>query len=109
MRKRIYLAGPMSRGDRIDHLAAALKAFRTLAEKGFAPLCPQLSALAAWLVPDIDHQGWLDIDLPWVEKADAVLRLPGELVGADQEVALANARGIPVYTNLGRLLEGMTP
>ena len=28
---------------------------------------------------------------------DAVLRLPGESKGADQDVAIANSRGIPVY------------
>jgi hypothetical protein len=29
---------------------------------------------------------------------DAVLRLPGASTGADQDVALARERGIPVYT-----------
>ena len=28
---------------------------------------------------------------------DAVLRLPGESTGADQDVAIATARGLPVY------------
>jgi hypothetical protein len=28
---------------------------------------------------------------------DAVLRLPGDSTGADQDVAIANDRGIPVY------------
>jgi hypothetical protein len=31
---------------------------------------------------------------------DAVLRLPGESKGADQDVAIANQRGIPVYHSL---------
>lgn len=32
-----------------------------------------------------------------IEHCDAVLRLEGESTGADQDVALAQARGIPVY------------
>jgi hypothetical protein len=32
---------------------------------------------------------------------DAVLRLPGESTGADQDVATAEARGLPVYHRLG--------
>ena len=31
---------------------------------------------------------------------DAVLRLPGESTGADQDVAIAEARGLPVYYRL---------
>jgi hypothetical protein len=32
-----------------------------------------------------------------LEHCDAVLRLPGESTGADQDVAIATARGLPVF------------
>lgn len=35
-----------------------------------------------------------------LQRCDAVLRLPGESRGADQDVAIARERGIPVYTAL---------
>jgi hypothetical protein len=35
-----------------------------------------------------------------LEHCDAVLRLPGESVGADQDVAIARERGLPVYHSL---------
>jgi hypothetical protein len=35
-----------------------------------------------------------------LERCDAVLRLPGESQGADQDVAIARHRGIPVYFSL---------
>ena len=35
-----------------------------------------------------------------LEHCDAVLRLPGESTGADQDVAIAQERGIPVYTRI---------
>lgn len=39
---------------------------------------------------------------------DAVLRLPGESTGADQDVAIARERGLPVYYRLEEL-PGWTP
>ncbi|PRY68438.1 hypothetical protein B0I08_104140 [Glaciihabitans tibetensis] len=33
-------------------------------------------------------------------RCDAVLRLPGTSKGADQDVAIARERGLPVYTSL---------
>ncbi|MCZ2859019.1 DUF4406 domain-containing protein [Blastococcus sp. VKM Ac-2987] len=35
-----------------------------------------------------------------VARVDAVLRLPGASAGSDEMVALARARGIPVYTDV---------
>ena len=35
-----------------------------------------------------------------LQRCDAVLRLPGASRGADQDVALARERGIPVFTSL---------
>jgi len=37
---------------------------------------------------------------------DAVLRLPGESKGADQDVAIARQRGIPVYFSLDEIPTG---
>ena len=38
-----------------------------------------------------------------LEHCDAVLRLPGESAGADQDVAIATARGLPVYHDVPEL------
>ena len=35
-----------------------------------------------------------------LERCDGVLRLPGASKGADQDVAIANAMGIPVWTRI---------
>lgn len=103
MKCRVYLAGPMSRGDAVDNLAAALKAFRFLIADGYAPLCPQLSYFAEPFMRDFTHEDWLGIDLPWVSVADAVLRLPGESDGADMETAVAEMKGIPVFHSIDDL------
>ena len=41
-----------------------------------------------------------------LQHCDAVLRLPGESRGADQDVAIARERGIPVYFSLEEIPEG---
>jgi hypothetical protein len=38
-----------------------------------------------------------------LEHCDAVLRLPGESTGADQDVAIARRRGLPVYHTLAEI------
>jgi hypothetical protein len=38
-----------------------------------------------------------------LEHCDAVLRLPGDSTGADQDVAIARERGLPVYYELGEI------
>ena len=38
-----------------------------------------------------------------LEHCDAVLRLPGTSTGADQDVAIARERGLPVYTQLDEI------
>jgi hypothetical protein len=38
-----------------------------------------------------------------LQHCDAVLRLPGESTGADQDVAIAHARGLPVYTEVSEI------
>jgi hypothetical protein len=38
-----------------------------------------------------------------LEHCDAVLRLPGESRGADQDVAIARDRGLPVYSSVDEI------
>ncbi len=38
-----------------------------------------------------------------LQHCDAVLRLPGESKGADQDVTIARERGIPVYSSLAEV------
>jgi hypothetical protein len=116
MRKRVYIAGPISKGDLAANVNAATDAFHALLHLGFAPLCPHWSvfsggtyhptptdkpfAFAEALPLATTHDDWLDSDLPWVAVADAVLRLEGDSGGADREVAEAEARGIPVFRSV---------
>ena len=116
----IYIAGPISRGDLEHNINQAIEALKSLAMAGFAPWCPQLSCFSSGAFTDaasgqvyarattdgcgLAHSHWIKIDLTFVERSDAVLRLFGESVGADAEVEHARGRGIPVFNSIDEVL-----
>ena len=126
MRKRVYIAGPISKGDLCHNINQGTAAFVALTKAGFAPFCPHWSVYAKpcratspdardnrqrveclgdWKGnDDMSHEDWMGVDLPWVQISHAVLRLPGESVGADLEVKHANENGIPVFTDTTELI-----
>ncbi|OHB70483.1 MAG: hypothetical protein A2V70_06230 [Planctomycetes bacterium RBG_13_63_9] len=107
-RPRIYISGPLSSsGNERENVARAVAVARQLIDLGFAPFCPHLS----WYLDpagEIPHDTWMEVDLPWVAVADAVLRIPGESLGADIEVDHARAVGVPVLGTIGELVELFT-
>ncbi len=127
MRRRVYIAGPISKGDMLHNVRQADAAFLALLRAGFAPMCPHWSVYhgsacrpinreGAPVVATADakpngttHEDWMGVDLPWVAVSDAVLRLPGESTGADLEVAEAITRDIPVFTTVEALVEYFRP
>ena len=117
-RLKVYIAGPITKGDLKHNLDQATAAFVALAKAGLAPFCPHWSAYSKPVKTDEDpetgerrvychatvsgndemsHEDWMGVDLPWVAASDAVLRLPGESSGADRETIHAGACGIPVF------------
>lgn len=95
----VYVAGPYSIGDHAANVDRAMQAGNELLRRGYVPFVPHLSHFwdAAYPKPLED---WMRIDLAILSRCDAVLRLPGESVGADREVAFANSCHIPVYHNI---------
>ena len=107
-RTRVYVAGPLTLGDRLANVEAACIAGRELIERGYAPMVPHLSHHID-PVDALGHATWIDVDLAWVAVSDAVLRMPGESIGADQEVAFARQRGVPVFQSIAALIESLAP
>ncbi len=131
MRKRVYLAGPIGRGDLLHNVNQATAAFVALAKAGFAPFCPHWSVYSKPCYrpvednTDLDgffreedviceatvtgndgmsYADWMDVDLPWVVASDALLRLPGESTGADLEESCARDHDIPVFHDIPALV-----
>lgn len=93
---RVYVAGPYT-ADPEACTAAAIAVGNALLDAGHAPFVPHLSHYWHTLHNQRGYEDWMRIDLAWLERADAVVRIPGESPGADREVELARALGIPAY------------
>jgi hypothetical protein len=109
----ILIAGPYrsGTGDDPDLMAANLSRLEEAAwpifRAGHVPMIgewvalPVLSSAGATGVTDpLAEQVMYPTAQRLLQHCDAVLRLPGDSRGADQDVAIARERGIPVYTRL---------
>ena len=112
----ILIAGPYRGGTdddpvlikkNLDKLEAmALPIFR----KGHMPMIGEWAALPLLKLAGSKKPGddvWNEIQYPvahrLLEKCDAVLRIPGESRGADQDVEIAKQKGLKVFYNLDEI------
>jgi hypothetical protein len=101
-RWKVYVAGPYSAGDVGANVHGAYAAANELADRGFAPYVPHSTHL--WhLISPRPYGFWTGLDREFLPRCDAVLRIPGASAGADGEVALARALGIPLYGSIENL------
>ncbi|POH66733.1 DUF4406 domain-containing protein [Cryobacterium zongtaii] len=109
----ILIAGPYRSGTGDDpvllrqNLARLEEAAWPIFQAGHLPMIGEwvaLPVLASAGVTDVGHPLAADVMYPTaerlLERCDGVLRLPGDSRGADQDVAIARRRGIPVYTSI---------
>lgn len=111
-RYRIYVAGPMSKGDFMENIHTGLRVGRELFMEGFAPYVPHLDAymfpISQAETPEREVQIYnelLEWDFAWIEVSDALIRLPGVSAGADREVAWAESLAIPVFYEMDELYD----
>lgn len=103
MIKYVYVAGPISKGDPFFNVAEGVRWAEAVRAAGLVPFCPHLSGLWQMIKP-VDYEAWLTYDFAWIERCDALLRMPGASPGAEREVAFAKKLGIPVFTNINEIL-----
>jgi hypothetical protein len=108
--KLILIAGPYRSGTgddpglMADNLARLEAAAWPIFRAGHIPMIGEWVALpvlrgagAAGVADPLAEQVMYPTAERLLEHCDAVLRLPGESRGADQDVAIARRRGLPVY------------
>ena len=98
----IYIAGPYSNGDMVLNVREAVLAAEELIKLDFIPYIPHLTMFWHLITPH-EYGFWLDYDLQWLDKCDALLRLLGDSKGADAEVEYAKESNIPVYYSIEEL------
>lgn len=100
---RVYVAGPYTQGDTAENVHKALKAAQRLLDNGHVPFVPHLYHLWHLIIPG-PYQQWIALDLEWLKTCHALIRLPGDSVGGDKEVAFALELGIKVYFGIDDFL-----
>lgn len=115
----ILIAGPYRSGTRGDpaliarNLATLEEAAGPIFRLGHVPMIGEWVALP--VLRTLDDGGAADGDVMYetahrlLQHCDAVLRLPGESAGADQDVAIARERGLPVYRSVEEIPAAATP
>jgi hypothetical protein len=97
--KKIYIAGPYTKGDVAVNVHEAIDAGDYLSRFGWDPIIPHLTHFWHLLFPH-PIEFWYEYDIRRLRECDALLRLEGDSVGADKEVEIALQMGIPVYYGL---------
>lgn len=93
---RVYVAGPLTEGERGWNVRRAVLAGTKLLDAGHEPFVPHLSELWDILSPR-PYETWMRWCLAWVAQCQALVRLSGKSDGARREEHLARDLGIPVY------------
>ncbi len=109
----ILIAGPYRSGtdDEPVKMAANLRRLEEVSwplfRAGHLPMIGEWVALPVWhaaggkqLGDELYDQIFYPAADRLLQRCDAVLRLPGASKGADNDVRIANQRGIPVYTRV---------
>ena len=104
---RVFISGPMSTsGEPGPNLHQAVVAAAILMRSGHTPFVPHLTWIADAISPcSIDQ--WMRWDKEWLLQCEAVIRLPGDSRGADEEVRLARENEMPVYESVNELLRDL--
>lgn len=95
----IYIAAPYTAPDPIANAREAVLVADRIYEASnheLVPLVPHCNLVWNFVVPhDVEHYYAYDMEL--LKRCDALLRIPGESWGADEEVKFAEANNIPVF------------
>ena len=100
----VYVSGPLfCHGtaavdvNPITNVRRALEVAEELKAYGLVPYVPHLTLFWAAMMGEQPREYWLALDKAWLARCDYLVRLPGESLGSDEEVAEANWLGIPTY------------
>ena len=101
---RVYIASAYSLGSEGENVRISLECANELINEGFAPYSPLLTHFQHMIFPQ-DYDIWMSLDLEWLCVCDCLLRLPGESIGADNEVEFARNNSIPVFYTIQQIIE----
>lgn len=96
-RPLVYVAGPYTKPDPCITTHDAIETANSIVDV-CVPLIPHLSHFWHTMTPQ-PYEFWTDLDFVYLSRCDAMLRIPGDSLGADAEEVAAHEWGIPVFHN----------
>jgi len=102
--KKVYIASAYTKGDVAVNVKRQMDIANELIILGYAPFVPLYSHFQHMAHPQ-PYEVWTKLDNIWVLACDYLLRFDdSESKGADAEVELALANGIPVFRSVQELV-----
>lgn len=104
----VYLSGPLTTGTQnvMANIAEAMRVGRELRKLGYGVYIPHLGYFWEVAYPgEWNYDNCLEYDADWINKCDALYRLPGQSTGADREVNYAISDDIPVLHSIDEARE----
>jgi len=98
----VYIAGPYSGGDVEDNVRAAMHAAHAVMDLGVVPFVPHLCHFLHGL-RERGYEEWMNFDFVWLDRTDALLRIPGVSPGAEREVLRMLKLGRPIFHSIEAL------
>jgi len=104
VKKLVYISGPISVGSQFRNVQLAIDAANELLDAGIYAHCPHLTCFMEMTRPR-QHREWMRLDIEAIlPRCNAVWRLPGISVGADEECREARRLGIPVFDQFSEVV-----
>ncbi len=107
-RPLVYVAGPYVHPDPVENTHNAIQVAERLHQTGLVTcVVPHLTLLWNMVAPhEADY--WYTLDLASLARCDALFRIPGYSVGAENEIRFAHGGGVPVFYKETALLAWAT-
>jgi len=106
MKTAVFVSGPYTQGNVKENIKKSIVVADKLIEAGFLPLVPHL-----WYYIEKhnkrDYDTWFNLASALLDRADCLLRMPGESPRADREVEKAVELGMPIFNSIEDLLEAL--
>ncbi len=99
---RIFISGPYANPDPVVNTRNAILAGEEVARLGHIPFIPHLNIQWHMICPH-EPDFWYQYDLKWLAICDAILRLPGESLGADREIEYALSKRKKIFYGIAEL------
>lgn len=98
----IYIAAPYSKGDIGENLHTVFEVADAILMKGHIPYIPHLTHF--WHIVSPKPLGfWYKYDLYFLNLCDALIRIPGDSIGADREEARATQLGKTIFHSIDEI------